>query len=120
MEQKIFQKKIKKIINLLNNKKLGKGAAIQAAQKLVQGDIVLILDGVLEYEPSDYHKLLKEIYNANKVVYGSRILGKKRYLTHNFSFILRVFYNHVLTIISNTMNNQDLTDAHTCYKIFKK
>ena len=83
--KEILEKNKKKITHLVNHKKnQGKGAAIQTAQKFVQGDIVLIQDGDLEYEPSDYHKLLKEIYNGNKVVYGSRVLGKKRYLTHNF------------------------------------
>ena len=117
--KEVLQKNKKKITYLVNHKKnQGKGAAIQTAQKLVKGDVVIIQDGDLEYEPSDYYKLLKEIYNGNEVVYGSRVLGKKRYLTHNFSSILRVFYNHALTIISNTLNNQDLTDAHTCYKMF--
>ena len=118
--KEVLQKNKKKITYLINHKKnQGKGAAIQTAQKLVKGDIVIIQDGDLEYEPSDYYKLLKEIYNGNKVVYGSRVLGKRRYLTDNFSSIVRVFYNHVLTIISNTLNNQDLTDAHTCYKMFQ-
>ena len=118
--KEILQKNKKKITYLVNhNKNQGKGAAIQTAQKLVQGDIVIIQDGDLEYEPSDYKRLLKEIYSGNKVVYGSRVLGKKRYLSHNFSSMLRVFYNHVLTIISNILNNQDLTDAHTCYKMFQ-
>lgn len=118
--KEILEKNKKNFKHLVNHKKnQGKGAAIQTAQKLVQGDIVIIQDGDLEYEPSDYHKLLKEIYNGNKVVYGSRVLGKKRYLTNNFSSILRVFYNHVLTIVSNTLNNQHLTDAHTCYKMFQ-
>ncbi len=117
--KEVLQKNKKKITYLVNHKKnQGKGAAIQTAQKLVKGDIVIIQDGDLEYEPSDYYKLLKEIYNGNEVVYGSRVLGKKRYLTHNFSSVMRVFYNHALTIISNTLNNQDLTDAHTCYKMF--
>ena len=118
--KEILEKNKKKITHLVNHKKnQGKGAAIQTAQKLVQGDIVLIQDGDLEYEPSDYHKLLKEIYNGNKVVYGSRVLGKNRYLKNNFSSKLRVFYNHILTIISNILNNQELTDAHTCYKMFQ-
>jgi len=117
--KEVLQKNKKKITYLVNHKKnQGKGAAIQTAQKLVKGDVVIIQDGDLEYEPSDYYKLLKEIYNGNEVVYGSRVLGKKRYLTHNFSSVMRVFYNHALTIISNTLNNQDLTDAHTCYKMF--
>ena len=118
--KEILEKNKKKITHLVNHKKnQGKGAAIQTAQKLVKGEIVLIQDGDLEYDPSDYHRLLKEIYNGNNVVYGSRVLGKQRYLTHNFSSILRVFYNHMLTIISNILNNQNLTDAHTCYKMFR-
>ena len=118
--KEILEKNKKKITHLINHKKnQGKGAAIQTAQKLVKGDIVIIQDGDLEYEPSDYHKLLKEIYNGNEVVYGSRVLGKNRYLADNFSSKLRVFYNHILTIISNILNNQDLTDAHTCYKMFQ-
>ncbi len=116
----ILKKNKKKITQLINHKKnQGKGAAIQTAQKLVRGDIVLIQDGDLEYEPSDYKKLIKEIYNGYKVVYGSRVLGKYRYSTKNFSSKIRVFYNHVLTIISNILNDQNLTDAHTCYKMFE-
>ena len=53
----------------------------------------------------------------NRPKYGSRVLNKKRYSTNNFYSLSRVF-NHILTIISNMINKQDLTDAHTCYKIF--
>ena len=68
--------KNKKITHLVNHKKnQEKGTAIQTAQKLVQGDIVLIKNGELEYEPSDYHKLLKEIYKGINVAYGSRGTG---------------------------------------------
>jgi len=97
----------------------GKGAAIQTAKKLLKGDIVIIQDGDLEYEPNDYNKLLKAIYEGHDVVYGSRVLGKNRYLLKNFSSVLRIFSNHLLTIISNILNAQNLTDAHTCYKMFK-
>ena len=114
--KEVLQKNKIFFTHLVNHKKnQGKGAAIQTAQKLVKGEIVIIQDGDLEYDPSDYYKLLKEIYNGNEVVYGSRVLGKNRYLANNFSSTLRIFYNHALTIISNTLNNQDLTDAHTCY-----
>ena len=54
-----------------------------------------------------------------KVVYGSRVLGKQRYTKNNFLSNFRVFANHILTIISNLLNKQNLTDAHTCYKLFK-
>mgnify|MGYP001345447686 CR=1 FL=1 len=110
----------KKITHLIDHKRnYGKGAAIQTAQKLVKGDVVVIQDGDLEYDPSDYNKLLKEISKGYKVVYGSRVLGKNRYLSKNFSSKLRIFFNHILTITSNILNNQKLTDAHTCYKMFK-
>ena len=51
-------------------------------------------------------------------VYGSRVLGKKRYSVKNFTSKSRVFFNHVLTIFSNILFNQNLSDAHTCYKAF--
>ena len=106
---------------LINHKKnLGKGAAIQSAQKLVKGDVVLIQDADLEYDPRDYYKMLNLINKKNKVIYGSRVLGKNRYLSKNFISLIRIFFNHILTIISNILNNQNLTDAHTCYKMFLK
>jgi dolichol-phosphate mannosyltransferase len=118
--KEILEKNKKKITYLVHHKKnQGKGAAIQTAKKLLKGDIVIIQDGDLEYEPNDYNKLLKTIYEGHDVVYGSRVLGKNRYLLKNFSSVLRIFSNHLLTIISNILNAQNLTDAHTCYKMFK-
>jgi glycosyltransferase involved in cell wall biosynthesis len=118
--KKINQKNIKKIFH---SKNLGKGAAIISAKKshFICGDIVIIQDADLEYYPEDYKKLIKPIINEKfKVVYGSRVLNKKRYFSKNFSSIFRIFANHILTIFSNFINNQNLTDAHTCYKVFDK
>ena len=94
---------------IFHKKNLGKGAAIQTAKKFISGDIVLIQDADLEYDPQDYTKLIKPIINGDaQVVYGSRVLGKKRYFVKNFSSIYRIFFNHVLTIFSNVLNKQDM------------
>ena len=115
----ILKKNKNKITKLIHHKKnLGKGAAIKSAQKFIKGDVVIIQDADLEYDPADYYKLLYFINKGFKVVYGSRVLGKNRYLLKNFSSITRIFFNHILTIVSNLLNNQKLTDAHTCYKMF--
>lgn len=117
LEQKEFKDKIDKLVHHNFNK--GKGAAIQSAQPLITGDIVIIQDADLEYDPNDYYALIAPIVSGSfKVVYGSRVLGKNRYLLKNFSSLMRIFFNHLLSIISNILNNQNLTDAHTCYKVF--
>ena len=117
LEQKEFKDKIDKLVHHDLNK--GKGAAIQSAQPLITGDMVIIQDADLEYDPNDYYTLVEPIVSGSfKVVYGSRVLGKNRYLLKNFSSLIRIFFNHLLSIISNILNNQNLTDAHTCYKVF--
>jgi glycosyltransferase involved in cell wall biosynthesis len=117
---KILKKNKNKINKLIYHKKnLGKGAAIKSAQKFVKGNVVIIQDADLEYDPADYYKLLHFINKGYKVVYGSRVLGKNRYLLKNFSSVIRIFFNHILTVTSNFLNKQRLTDAHTCYKMFE-
>ena len=105
-----------------HKKNFGKGAAIITASKYVSGDAVIIQDADLEYNPKDYKKLLNPIKNKKfKIVYGSRVLGKSRYHNANsFISLSRIFFNQVLTLLSNLINNQNLTDAHTCYKVFAK
>ena len=98
----------------------GKGACIKTAKNYIRGEIVIIQDADLEYNPSDYQYLISPILNRkSNVVYGSRVMGKKRYNNKNFTSIIRIFFNHILTILSNLINKQNLTDAHTCYKLFK-
>ena len=115
--------KIDKVI--FHKKNLGKGAAIKSSLKYIKGNLIIIQDADLEYDPRDYYKLIKPFLNKNtKVVYGSRVLGRKKKINlidiNNFPKNFRIFGNFVLTKISNIINGQSLTDVHTCYKIFKK
>ena len=112
-------KKYENIKIIFHEKNKGKGAAIKSAAKYVSGEIVIIQDADLEYDPKDYDALFKPIIkNETNVVYGSRVLGRvKKNFTLNEKF--RIFANFLLTIISNIFNSNKLTDAHTCYKVLK-
>ena len=114
-----ISERVDKIIYHNINK--GKGAAIKSSIKSIKGDIILIQDADLEYDPMDYYNLLKPFKNENvKVVYGSRVLGRSS--DDKFTLIqkYRILGNYLLTKFSNLINNQTLTDAHTCYKVFDK
>tara|TARA_B100000989_G_scaffold267380_1_gene221405 strand:- start:889 stop:1584 length:696 start_codon:yes stop_codon:yes gene_type:complete len=116
--KKINKPNIKKIFH---KKNLGKGAAIKTANKHISGDIILIQDADLEYFPSDYIRLLNPIISKkSKVVYGSRVLGRRQNNNSKFTSNIRILGNFLLTKLSNFINNQNLTDAHTCYKVFDK
>ncbi len=117
--KKKISKKVKKIIYHKNN--MGKGSAIKSAQKFISGEIVIIQDADLEYYPSDYKSLINPIIKKkSKVVYGSRVLGRERKnYKSKYTSNIRIFANFVLTLLSNLINNQNLTDAHTCYKLFE-
>ena len=113
------KKKINKII--LHKKNKGKGAAIKSAQKYINGEYVIIQDADLEYNPKDIHILLKKIEKEKvKAIYGSRVLNnEKNKKAQNFSHSIRIIGNIFLTKLSNIINKQNLTDAHTCYKLFE-
>lgn len=101
-------------------KNQGKGNAIRNAQSKIKGDIVIIQDADLEYDPKDYQKLIDPILSGKyKVVYGSRVLEKNIFQNlKNYSHWIRIIGNLILTKLSNWINRQALTDAHTCYKVF--
>ena len=100
---------------------VGKGGAIKSAQKFINGTYVIIQDADLEYHPEDYLNLLNEIRSNNlDAVYGSRVLKSNEINNvQNFSHKIRIYANMFLTKLSNFLNNQNLTDAHTCYKLFR-
>jgi glycosyltransferase involved in cell wall biosynthesis len=107
-----------KIVIHFHDKNLGKGAAIQTALRNLTGDIVIIQDADLEYDPSDYHKLLTPFFEANAdVVYGSRFLGGGKY--SRVHFFWHYLANKILTFICNLFTNLNLTDMETGYKAFK-
>lgn len=108
-----------KFISYKKNK--GKGYACKVGLKNVNGDIVLIQDADLEYDPADYQKLINPIIKKQtKIVYGSRVLkGGKRIRPKSIDVVIRLCANYFLTFLSNLLNNHKLTDAHTCYKVFR-
>ncbi len=95
----------------------GKGSAIQSGIKLVTGNIVLIQDADLEYDPNDYHNLLQPFIEADAdVVYGTRFKGGKYVRLHFFWHYLA---NKILTTITNIVTNLNMSDMETGYKVFK-
>ena len=95
----------------------GKGAALRRGFKEATGDIVLIQDADLEYDPAEYGKLLGPILDGRAdVVYGSRFLGGP----HRVLFFWHYLGNKFLTLLSNMTTNLNLTDMETCYKVFKR
>lgn len=94
----------------------GKGAALRTGFAHVTGDIVIIQDADLEYDPRDYPKLLEPLLDGRAdVVYGSRFLGGP----HRVLLFWHSVGNRVLTLLSNALTNVNLTDMETCYKAFR-
>lgn len=95
----------------------GKGAAIRSALSHVTGDIVIIQDADLEYDPGDYMKLLEPILSGKAdVVYGTRFYGGG---PHRVLFFWHYLGNQFLTLLSNVLTNLNLTDMEVGYKVFK-
>lgn len=100
-----------------HDKNMGKGAALRTGFEHMTGDIVVIQDADLEYEPADYQPLIKLILEDKAdVAYGSRLSGGKPSRSFMFTHLLG---NKLLTLITNVLYNTTLTDMETCYKAFK-
>lgn len=113
--QSELEKEVDKVI--YHPKNLGKGAAIRTALEHVKGELVIIQDADLEYDPKEYPKLMAPILQGKAdVVYGSRFLGEGPHRVHMFWHYIG---NKCLTLLSNMFTNLNLTDMETCYKLFR-
>jgi glycosyltransferase involved in cell wall biosynthesis len=118
--REILQGLVKEYNNIrlfFHDRNQGKGAALRTGFSQVTGDVVLIQDADLEYNPTDYPELLKPIERGvADVVYGSRLIGGA---PHRVLFFWHYVGNKMVTTLSNMFTNLNLTDMETCYKVFK-
>ena len=107
----------KKVRVILHERNKGKGAAVVTGLKAAQGDVLLIQDADLEYDPRDYSVLLQPIEEGvADVVYGSRFLGAP----HRVTMFWHLMANRLLTLMTNILYNTILTDMETGYKVFRR
>ena len=119
--KELLKNKIEHLVDkvIYHEKNMGKGACIKSAIKFIEGDIVIIQDADLEYNPSDHKKLIKVMIDNNAdVVYGSRVSKEKN---NNLSlYIANRIANFVLTEITNILTGLKISDMETGLKCFKK
>ena len=116
--QRLKQERGGSLTCLFHDRNRGKGAAIRSGFEAATGDILLIQDADLEYDPVEYPKLLAPILAGKAdVVYGSRFVGSQ---PHRVLLFWHSIGNRMLTLLSNMLANLNLTDMETCYKVFRK
>ncbi|MEK7269323.1 MAG: glycosyltransferase family 2 protein [Planctomycetota bacterium] len=103
---------------ILQEKNRGKGAALREAFRAATGDVWIVQDADLEYDPADYERIVRPILEGKAdVVYGSRFVGSE---SHRIFFFWHSLGNRFLTFLSNLFSNMNLTDMETGYKVFRR
>ncbi len=103
---------------IFHDRNRGKGAAVRSGLAVATGDIILVQDADLEYDPQEYEKLIKPIIAGKAdVVYGSRFAGGE---SHRVLYFWHSVGNKLLTLVSNMFSDLNLTDMETCYKAFRR
>lgn len=111
-----IEAKVNRVVYQPNNR--GKGAAVREAIRIATGDIIIIQDADLEYDPIEYSKILRPIINDKAdVVFGSRFMGSE---AHRVVYFWHRVGNGLITLLSNMLTNLTLTDIETCYKAFRR